>query len=304
MTFGDHDSIDDDVLSALKADARSGVPRGSRDRVMRRLGLGAGVLGATATVSTGAGALLAGAVASHSTTLLVSTLALGIGLGFGARSGIDVFRSPEARAVPTAVAPPAPAPSPSPLRTPSRLFPQNTAIPVAPAPPSTTRKAIVHEPAPRAREPLAPSTSLLPAPVVAPPGLAAQQALLDDARGALTRHDGTSALSALGAHRLRFPDTVLAEERAALEIRALVVLGRLEEARERHAAFERAFPNSLFAPSLAKLLPSPSAESVTEASPLPARGASADFGTEPLPGANERVGAGRPGGAEETRKSP
>jgi hypothetical protein len=105
--------------------------------------------------------------------------------------------------------------------------------------------------------------------VLAAPGLGAQQSLLDDARSALVRNDGTSALSAIGAHRLRFPDTALAEERAALEIRALVALGRLEEARERLDAFERAFTGSLFTPSLRRFLPQAMPQPVTDSAPGP-----------------------------------
>jgi hypothetical protein len=113
------------------------------------------------------------------------------------------------------------------------------------------------------------ATSAVATPVLAPPSLGAQQSLLDDARNALVRKDGTSALSAIGAHRLRFPDTALAEERAALEIRALVALGRMEEARSRYASFERMFPGSLFATSLRSLLPTFASDSVTETPSLP-----------------------------------
>jgi hypothetical protein len=268
MTFGDDDSIEDDVIAALRADARGTVPARSRDRVLRRLGLGAGVLGATATVTTGAGALVASAVAAHSTTILVSTLAIGIGIGFGARSALDVIRPAPTPAPAALVAQSLPSGPPAPQRGAS-LAPEPSA---APPPPPVAASAPTPEPGrqpptiqrgPAFVERAAP-ISALPTPVLAPPGLAAQQSLLDDARGALVRGDGTSALSAIGAHRLRFPDTAFAEERAALEIRALIALARVEEARERHAAFERAFPGSLFAPSLRKLLPAQSAEAVTD----------------------------------------
>jgi resuscitation-promoting factor RpfA len=264
MTFGDRDSIDEDVLSALRADAQGGVPQGSRDRVLRRLGLGAGVLGATASVSTGAGALVAGALATHSTAVLVSTLAIGVGIGFGAHSGLDVLRSPKEPVAATAVAQP---------RAPASLTPPSsrpTTLPVQPATPAPEPPPTTASTGERTRErashsaPSTPPPPLVPTPVLAPPGLAAQQSLLDDARSSLVRGDGTSALSAVGAHRLRFPDTSLGEERAAIEIRALIALGRIEEARERHGAFERAFPGSLFIPSLRTLVPGAAAESVTE----------------------------------------
>ncbi|HEX5101057.1 MAG TPA: hypothetical protein VFV94_16215, partial [Polyangiaceae bacterium] len=80
--------------------------------------------------------------------------------------------------------------------------------------------------------------------------LAEQQALLDDARGALRRGDGTAALAALRSHTSRFPETVFDEERQAVAIRALVLVGQLDAARQREAAFERRFPASLLTSSL------------------------------------------------------
>jgi hypothetical protein len=101
-------------------------------------------------------------------------------------------------------------------------------------------------------------------PKIEPPGLAAQQALLDEARGALRRHDGAGALSAIGAHRLRFPETALFEERSALEIRALVALGRVEEARRLYGTFVGRFPGSLFAESLRTVVAGSAGDSVTD----------------------------------------
>jgi hypothetical protein len=271
MTFGDRDPIDDEVVAALRADARTGVPQGSRERILRRLGIGAGVLGATASVTTGAGALVAGAIATHSTAVLVSTLAIGIGIGFGAHSGLDAVRAPDGPVATVPVSSPASAtvaprvpqnaPAPIPSLVPTALPP--TALPSATA---TATTSLRREPPGRVEPAIAPPASLVPVPVLDPPSLAAQQSLLDDARNALLRRDGTSALSAIGAHRLRFPETALAEERAALEIRALLSVGRTQEARERHGVFERAFPGSLFASSLRQLLPSRASdsESVTD----------------------------------------
>jgi len=275
MTFGDHDSIDDDIL-LLRADARSGVPQGARDRVLKRLGLGVGAIGAATTVSAGAGAIT-GALATSSTKILVTTLALGIGIGFGTRSGLDVLGgAPPPRDEGRSVASATKAASPRALgpRRPAEPAPTPPETRVAPA--TTTTTDTVEAPPSKARPQPSPARApvtaampafSVPAPVLVPPSLAEQQALLDDARGALVRRDGASALSAIGAHRLRFPNTTLAEERAALEIRALVELGRLDEARERHAAFDLAFPGSLFANALRTLLPSTAPDPVTEPAP-------------------------------------
>jgi hypothetical protein len=260
MTFERNDSIDSDVIAALRADARRGVPPSSRKRVLRRLGLSAATLGATVTVATGARAFVASLVAASSTKVLVSTLAIGVGVGVGVHAARDLIR-PQTASVPTAVPQASPRPSPAPAQGPS-------AIPAPAAPPpeadAPSREAASvdpsRRPAPHVRSSMAPP---IPTAALPPPGLAAQQALLDGARRALVRGDGMAALTAIDAHRQRFPDTTLAEERAVLEIRALLALGRLAEARERHAAFERMFPGSLFAPSLRSLVPT-AADSVTE----------------------------------------
>lgn len=263
MTFERDDSIDDDVIAALRADARGRVPPSSRQRVLRRLGLSTAALGVTATVATFARALVASTIAARSTLVLVSMLGIGIGIAFGVRPRADVIRPP-APSVPTAALQTAP------RRPASRALvraPSSDPAPAAPPPeaafPSAERPKL--DPSHRSASHVAPPMvlSASPPPPPHPPGLAAQQALLDGARRALVRGDGMSALSAIGVHRQRFPDTTLAEERAALEIRALLALGRLGEARERHAAFERSFPGSLFAPSLRSLVPTAN-DSVTK----------------------------------------
>ena len=85
-----------------------------------------------------------------------------------------------------------------------------------------------------------------------PAGLAEQQALLDVARSAFGRNDYPQALRALNAHFLRFPKSVLAEEREALEIKTLAASGRVAEAKGRAARFAARFPQSLFLPSISE----------------------------------------------------
>jgi hypothetical protein len=260
MTFERNDSIDSDVIAALRADARRGVPPSSRKRVLRRLGLSAATLGATVTVATGARAFVASLVAASSTKVLVSTLAIGVGVGVGVHAARDLIR-PQTASVPTAAPQASPRPSPAPAQGPSAIPAPAAPPPEADAPSREAASVDPSRPAPHvARSVMA---TAIPTAALPPPGLAAQQALLDGARRALVRGDGMAALTAIDAHRQRFPDTTLAEERAVLEIRALLALGRLAEARERHAAFERRFPGSLFAPSLRSLVPT-AADSVTE----------------------------------------
>lgn len=76
-------------------------------------------------------------------------------------------------------------------------------------------------------------------------GLAAERALLDVARSALARGEAGEALAAADRHAREYPDGVLAEEREAIAIKALVALGRRDEARARLRELERKHPNSL-----------------------------------------------------------
>jgi hypothetical protein len=76
-------------------------------------------------------------------------------------------------------------------------------------------------------------------------GLAAERALLDVARSALARGEAGEALAATGRHGREYPDGVLVEEREAIAVKALVALGRKEEARTRVQALEQRFPTGL-----------------------------------------------------------
>jgi hypothetical protein len=84
-----------------------------------------------------------------------------------------------------------------------------------------------------------------PEPIPSSRGLAAERALLDVARTALARGEPAQALAATNRHAHEYPDGALVEEREALAIKALVALGRRDEARTRAREFERRFPNGL-----------------------------------------------------------
>jgi hypothetical protein len=83
------------------------------------------------------------------------------------------------------------------------------------------------------------------APAPSARGLGAERSLLDVARAALARGEAGEALAAVDRHGREYPDGVLVEEREALAIKALVALGRREEARARAQRFEQRFPNGL-----------------------------------------------------------
>jgi hypothetical protein len=117
--------------------------------------------------------------------------------------------------------------------------------------------------------PIGPTPALSTAAVVAPPAsvagasrhpartevpalssLRAEREVLDRARSALSGGDATAALALLDRHTTEFPQALLAEEREALAVQALVIGGRYDEARARAARFRAAWPGSLFLPAV------------------------------------------------------
>lgn len=77
-------------------------------------------------------------------------------------------------------------------------------------------------------------------------GLAAERTLIEQARTALTRGKGETALLVLERHGRSFPAGALIEERESLLVQALVQLERYEEARQAAGKFHQRFPRSIF----------------------------------------------------------
>jgi hypothetical protein len=90
-------------------------------------------------------------------------------------------------------------------------------------------------------------------------GLALERAGLDVARAAIERGDGATALTATREHERRFPNGLLVQEREAMAIRALVMLGRGNEARARALRFRTGFPGSMLLPAIESAVAAPSA---------------------------------------------
>jgi hypothetical protein len=96
----------------------------------------------------------------------------------------------------------------------------------------------------------------VPAPVASPASrgaqsqLAAERQLLDRARGALEQEDGAAALATIAEHERKYPDGILVQEREAMAVRALLLLGRAPEARARADRFKSRFPDSVLLPSI------------------------------------------------------
>ena len=133
-------------------------------------------------------------------------------------------------------------------------------VPVAVQPRSTPADAGASPMAPVALPRVtAPSGTRPPEPVVrvrapGPPDagprfdLQAEEQLLDAARAALQGGNYRESWAAIQEHERRFPRGQLAERREALGVRALVALGRTEEARRRADAFRARYPDSPFLP--------------------------------------------------------
>jgi hypothetical protein len=78
--------------------------------------------------------------------------------------------------------------------------------------------------------------------------LSAERLILDEARAAIVQGDPRRGLDRLERHRRLFPNPLLAEERDALQVQALVKAGRYDEAKASAEAFRKRTPESIFLP--------------------------------------------------------
>lgn len=114
----------------------------------------------------------------------------------------------------------------------------------AKASPAVTRAAPASQPQALAAN--AASGPIATAPPLRVSRFAEERKLLDDARAELLQGEPGLAIEKLDAHRARFGDGMLGEERDAMGVEALVRAGRLDEARAQAAAFKERSPRSLF----------------------------------------------------------
>lgn len=99
----------------------------------------------------------------------------------------------------------------------------------------------------------APEDVAPPAPVVRDAGpvqdsLAREHALLDIAHTALGRREGARALEAAERHAREFPRGQMTEEREAIAVQSLVLVGRSADAKARAARFHEHYPASVYLP--------------------------------------------------------
>jgi hypothetical protein len=290
VTFDDSETVPEDILSALKADGQAAAPADARGRVLSRLGVGvaagaAVVLPSSVSAAMGNAAGNSTAPVAGSTVGLVkafvahpilsafATLAVGSSVGLGAYTALEPSPGPSPVVVNVEVAERS-APIPAEARTVPTVVPTTVATAPAAAPrrvPTAAPATDEHTDAPPVEE-IPPASSagttqnpepvLVPAPVLPSSGsarLAEQQALLDQARASLRRGDGAGALAIVTGHERLHPVTALAEERDAIEILALVMVGRADDAWLRAEAFAKRHPTSLFLPSIQRSLRPPGA---------------------------------------------
>jgi hypothetical protein len=239
-----------DLQALLDAERDApGAPAGSRDRVRNRLAvsIGASVVGAAgaahATPPLGTSAL------PTASKLLLAKIGLGLVAIVGVSAGIYTAARPKhtAAPIPPGVAegtfskPSKPAhPERSAEGTESKgQIPEETAQPIQIQP--------VKHPH---RRPIEAKSTAPVAPPAAENELAAERALLDDARQSLATGHPDHALTALERHASKHPAGQLAEERDALRIRALAAAGRADDARRRAGEFKKAHPRSIFLPAV------------------------------------------------------
>jgi hypothetical protein len=218
---------DDELRGLFESEGRAPAPPADvRGRVASRLA------STLATAPAGGRPLRAGSWGAPHVAAVVSAFAIGVTAG--------VFGSLALR------------PRPSPLAhdaAPSSFAPEAFAPFVTPSAPLSSAAPLL------APLPLAPhSSSASPTPLSAERPLRAEQALLDSARVALGRGDGAAALDAATVHARRFPHGELSEERDAIAVQALVLLGRGDEARARAERFRRAYPESALFPAIREAL--------------------------------------------------
>jgi hypothetical protein len=259
----DDRSRDPDALPSVVRDAiaRANVEDGSDAQVARLAGRVGPLLGLSASVSLLPGA--AKAAAAPKAGLIAGKLALvkatfAGGMVAGVVGGTIAYRAATAS---SGEDEPRHTAASSRMVTPgatTKAAPAEVLPPVSRDEPEPTAEApaTMDEPGSRA-SPEAPRPGR-PTPPSAPSATALnEEARLLKRAGALIGSDPSGALSAADEHRHRFPSGALTHERDVLAIRALIALGRRDEAMQRLKRFERTFPSSPHLPRFREMVGEP-----------------------------------------------
>jgi hypothetical protein len=223
--------LSEDLVDLLGSERRApGAPEGAKGRVAARLALGLSSVPAVAPAPRSASTSGAGGsrlwTRAHIVAVSVAFVA-GTVAGAAAVLWLRPVSPPVIVSAPTL--PLAPLPEPPPVSPVPNI--------VSPGPVTTASSV----PMPKSPSPKASATSS---------SISAEQAILDTARVALGREDGDAALAATAVHAQRFPHGQLSEEREAIAIQALVLVGRAPDARARAEQFARTYPGSALLPAV------------------------------------------------------
>lgn len=208
--------------------------------VLAAVGTAAGVAAVVAAKPASSLASSTASWLSAGTTKLVLAMATVAAVGGGALLARHTEHAH--RQTPTRAAQPAPVAKPA--LTPSMAGPQPAQVLPAPLPASLPSP----EPSAPVANPVAKKRASKPGPrTAAQPSAGADEEmlLLRRATQALTGAPA-QALAMTDEHRRRFPDGVMDQERELIAIRALVALGRSEEARQRGERFAHSHAGSVY----------------------------------------------------------
>jgi hypothetical protein len=234
--------LDEDVRALVRRAATiETAPEGARARVLARV----------ETITGTAGAPGEGNASNEPPSPFVGravalTAAFALGGAFGAFAMYRVMRAP----VPVE-APGVPSIERDLPKVPAEVTPAQ-AITATPQPvePPKLASPLHLDPVREGTVPAAAIASPRPSSTDTPDPAADERVLLDRARGAVEREDGAEALTVTQEHARKYPRGALVQEREAIAVRALVLLGRRDEARARVDRFRERFPDSLLLPAL------------------------------------------------------
>ena len=265
-------------LQALLAAERDapGPDAGVRDRLSRKLASTLGVTlaaaGASGAATSGAHAALPKALLGKSIAgkLLIAAIVGGVAVGGVATTVVLVHR--HGQHAPAIAAPPPRMPMVAPPSAPVAAAPVATTVAADPpslgavapaaveaAPPVPAPSAAARADSRRVVAHHAEAHHAEGHQAAGHPDLAAERALLTDARAAMQAADAPRALAILDDHEHRFARGQLAEERDALRVAALWLAGDHAGARRHADEFARRHPDSLFLPSVRRAVTDPAA---------------------------------------------
>lgn len=224
------DGASDEVRSLLTAAGAEQPSRSSLGRTLSALATGVAVGAGPATAS-GAAAGAGVKLASLASDVLVRWVVATTVLTTGGAAAVAVFRDSPPRAAPASTAP-ARVNSAAPPRAPERLI--SPSVPIASVEPAK---------APENPAAVAPATSKS-SPETASDPLAGELSFVDGARGALSAGEPLVALRLLDQYDAHSARRGFASEALYLRMRALLALGRSDEARGVAGRLSGTYPNS------------------------------------------------------------